>query len=224
MHGDGLLGPQVPDGAETSTTFAFDPANPVPTIGGGISGGLITPAGAFHQQERPDIYGCKPPYLPLECRPDILVFQTPFLKEDIEVTGPIVVNLWISSSAVDTDFTAKLIDVCPPNQDYPDGFHMNLTDSIMRVRYRNSWEKSELMKPGEIYQISFPLYPTGNLFKRGHRIRLDISSSNFPRFDVNSNTGEPLGKERRKIMAANTIHHDPEHPSHVLLPIVPAQD
>ena len=99
---------------------------------------------------------------------------------------------------------------------------MNLTDSIMRVRYRNSWEKAELMTPGEICKISFPLYPTGNLFKKGHCIRLDISSSNFPRFDVNPNTGEPLGQERSKIMVQNTVHHTAEHASHVLLPIVPA--
>ena len=221
VHGNGALSPTTPTG-KTSSTFTFDPSNPVPTMGGAISGGLITPAGAFHQQERDDIYGCKPPYLPLESRPDILVFQTPAMEEDVEVTGPVVVNLWISSSGLDTDFTAKLIDVCPSNEDYPDGFHMNLTDSIMRVRYRNSWEKAELMTPGEICKISFPLYPTGNLFKKGHCIRLDISSSNFPRFDVNPNTGEPLGQERSKIMVQNTVHHTAEHASHVLLPIVPA--
>ena len=223
LHGDGALSPEAPSGGDPTTTYLFDPSNPVPTLGGAISGGLITAAGAFHQKERPDTYGCKPPYLPLESRPDICVFQTSVLKEDVEVTGPVVVNLWISSSAMDTDFTAKLIDVCPPNPDYVDGFQMNLTDSILRVRYRDSWEKPEMMKPGQVYKISFPLYPTGNLFKKGHRIRLDISSSNFPRFDVNPNTGEPLGRDRRQIVAENSVHHSTRYPSHVVLPIVPAK-
>jgi len=222
LHAGGGLAPAQPAANGGSSTYAFDPENPVPTMGGAISGGLITAAGAFHQKERPDFYGCKAPYLPLESRHDILVFETPVLEEDVEVTGPVQVNLWISSSAPDTDFTAKLIDVCPPNDDYPEGFHMNLTDSIMRVRYRESWEREVFMKPGEVYPISFPLYPTGNLFKAGHRIRIDISSSNFPRFDVNPNTGEPLGQERHKAIALNTVHHSAEHPSHVLLPIVPA--
>ncbi|MEE8442219.1 MAG: CocE/NonD family hydrolase, partial [Dehalococcoidia bacterium] len=221
LSSGGLLSTDPSASDTPSTTFQFDPDNPVPTLGGNLSGGLMTLAGAFHQQERSDFYGCKPPYLPLSSRHDILVFQTPVLEEDVEVTGPITVNLWISSSALDTDFTAKLLDVCPPNEDYPDGFEMNLTDSIMRVRYRNSWEKAELMTPGEVYKISFPLYPNGNLFKKGHRIRVDISSSNFPRFDVNPNTGEALGKELRRVVAENSVHHSPDRQSHVVLPIIP---
>jgi putative CocE/NonD family hydrolase len=102
----------------------------------------------------------------------------------MEVTGPLTANLWISSSALDTDFTVKLIDVYPPSADYPDGYALNLTDSIMRARFRDSFTKPELMTPGEVYQLSFPLYPVSNVFKQGHRIRVDISSSNFPRFDV----------------------------------------
>jgi len=219
LHNNGLLSPEFPS-ATGESTFTYDPSTPIPTIGGAISGGLLTPAGAFHQQERPNIFGCGPPYLPLDSRQDILVFRTPILEHDIEVTGPVVVNLWISSSAVDTDFTAKLLDVHPPNEDYPDGFHMNLTDSIMRVRFRDSWERPELMKPRVVYKISFQLFPTGNLFKRGHRIRVDISSSNFPRFDVNPNTGDFSGTERTKLVAENTVHHDARHPSHVVLPVV----
>ena len=130
----------------------------------------------------------------------------------------------LRSSRLDTDFTAKLLDVCPPSKDYPDGFHMNLTDSIMRVRFRDSWEKPELMKPGVVYKISFQLFPTGNLFKKGHRIRVDISSSNFPRFDVNPNTGDFSGKERRKLMADNTVHHNSIYPSHIVLPVIPTRD
>lgn len=125
------------------------------------------------------------------------------------------------SSAVDTDCTAKLIDVYPPEPDYPEGYTLNVSDSIVRARYRNSREKSELMNPGEIYEFTVVLYPTSNLFQQGQRIRLDISSSNFPRFDINPNTGEPLGQEQRKVVAENTIYHDREHPSHIVLPIVP---
>ena len=136
------------------------------------------------------------------------------------VTGPIDVKLWASSSALDTDFTAKLIDVHPPTADFPAGIDMNIEDGIIRARFRNSIEKAELMKPGEVYEFTIHMYPTSNLFKAGHRIRIDISSSNFPRFDVNPNTGEPLNGNRRMMIATNTIYHDAAHPSHVILPIV----
>ena len=136
------------------------------------------------------------------------------------MTGPITARLWVSSSAVDTDFTSKLIDVYPPNGDYPEGFDMILTDSIIRARYRNSWEKPELMTPGEIYEVQITLPPTSNLFKAGHRIRLDISSSNFPRFDLNPNTGEPMGRHTYSFVAHNTVYLDRERPSHVVLPVI----
>ena len=135
----------------------------------------------------------------------------------------IVVKLYASSTAVDTDFTAKLIDVYPLSKDYPSGYEMNITDGIIRARYRDSREKQEFMKPGEIYEFMIEPFPTANVFKKGHRIRLDLSSSNFPRFDVNPNTGEPLGWERRKMKADSTIYHDATHPSHVILPIIPAK-
>jgi len=131
------------------------------------------------------------------------------------------VHLWTSSSAVDTDFTAKLVDVYPPSTDYPDGYQMNLCDSILRARYRNGFEREEMMKPGEICRVEVELPPTSNLFQAGHRIRLDISSSSFPRFDPNPNTGEPLNNHRRTVTAINTIFHDPQHPSHIVLPIIP---
>jgi putative CocE/NonD family hydrolase len=139
----------------------------------------------------------------------------------MEVTGPIEVQLWGSSTAVDTDFTAKLIDEHPPSGDYPNGYAMNLTDSIIRARYRDSFEKAKLMKPGTIYRFTIQPYPTSNLFQKGHRIRLDISSSNWPRFDINPNTGEPLGLNTRTMKAVNTIYHSSEHPSRVILPIIP---
>src|SRR5262249_1112238 len=139
-------------------------------------------------------------------------FRTPPLREDLEVTGPITAQLWISSSASDTDFTAKVID------EYPDGFAMNLVDSILRVRYRDGWDHEAFLQPGEVYKITIQLPPTSNLFVRGHRIRLDISSSNFPRFDVNPNTGEPVGRHTRMQVATNTIHCGR---SHVVLPVIP---
>ncbi|TMH54047.1 MAG: CocE/NonD family hydrolase, partial [Betaproteobacteria bacterium] len=162
-----------------------------------------------------------PPYRPLAERQDVLVFQSPPLTEDIEVTGPLTVSLWISSNCPDTDFTAKLIDVYPPNPDYPEGFAMNLTDGILRVRYRDSWEKPAPMIPGEIYAVRIEAFPTSNLFNRGHRIRIDISSSNFPHFDVNPNTAEPEGRALSSRVASNRVYVDREHPSHALLPVVP---
>jgi putative CocE/NonD family hydrolase len=161
--------------------------------------------------------------LPLKARHDVVVFQTEPLKEDIEVTGPITVKLHASSNAPDTDFTAKLIDVYPPSKDFPSGFEMNLTDGIIRARYRNSAQHQELMKPGEIYLFTIEPFGTANVFKQGHRIRIDISSSNFPRFDVNPNSGEPLGLNRRSIKTDNSIYHDEHHPSHVILPIIPSR-
>jgi len=229
-----------------SLSFTFDPSHPVPTIGASSSGLMelvplsdrldsfwsknvspwvrlnsIVIEGAAHQKEEPGMVAARAPYLTLDTRADILVFQTPLLESPIEVTGAATVNLWISSSALDTDFTAKLIDVYPPNADYPDGYHLNLVDSIIRCRYRNSWEREEMMEPGKIYPVQISLAPTSNLFQTGHRIRIDISSSNFPRFDINSNTGEPMGRHTYSIVAHNTVYLGRDHPSHVVLPIIP---
>jgi hypothetical protein len=219
LHADGSLSPTLPH-SHTPTRFSFDPRDPVPTIGGGISAAdPIMRPGAFDQRGRPDFYGCKDT-LPLNARSDVLTFQTLPLERDVEVTGPITVKLYASSSSRDTDFTAKLIDVYPPTGDTPEGLAINLTDSILRARYRNGWDKSELLQPGKVYEFTFPLYLTSNVFKAGHCIRLDISSSNFPRFDVNPNTGGELGVERRFEIAQQAIYHDAEHPSCVVLPIV----
>jgi putative CocE/NonD family hydrolase len=149
----------------------------------------------------------------------VLVWQTEPLARDVECTGPVTVTLWVSSDAPDTDVTAKLIDVYPPSGDYPFGFAMNLTDSILRLRYRNGG-RPEPLTPGVPTRCAFALYPTSNLFRAGHRIRLDISSSNYPRFDVNPNTGEPLWASAAARVALNTIHHDAAHPSHVVLPVI----
>ena len=220
LHADSELSTTLPTADGSTSRFSFDPRDPVPTIGGGISAAdPIMGAGAFDQRGSSRFFGCQDT-LPLNARSDVLTFQTPPLENDVEVTGPITVKLHASSSACDTDFTAKLIDVCPLTDDFPDGLAINLTDSIIRARYRNGWDTPELLEPGKVYEFVFELYPTSNVFKKGHRIRLDISSSNWPRFDVNPNTGGDLGVERRLEIAEQTIHHEPEHPSHVVLPII----
>ena len=224
LHRDGRLSPDLPEKQAAPVSYDHDPKNPVPTIGGALVSHSIPvmDAGAFDQRESPRFFACKPPYLPLASRPDVLAFQTAPLDHDVEVTGPIEVHLWISSNCPDTDFTAKLIDCYPPNEDYPQGFAMNITDGILRARYRQSWEHADMMRPGEIYEIIIQPFPTSNLFKAGHRIRVDISSSNFPRFDVNPNTGEPEGLDRQTRIAKNTIYVDRARPSHIVLPVIPA--
>ena len=222
LYRDGALAPDAPADESAWKQYDFDPRHPVPTIGGTVTSGQpVMVGGAFDQREGPRFFGSREPYRPLAQRPDVLVFQTPPLEEDVELTGPITVNLWISSNCPDTDFTTKLIDVYPPNADYPDGFAMNLTDGILRVRYRDSWERPTLMVPGTIYPIRIEAFPTSNLFRRGHRIRLDISSSNFPHFDVNPNTGEPEGRAREWRVATNRVYLDRGRPSHVVLPVIP---
>ena len=221
LHADGSLSDTKPPEAVASTHYLFDPRHPVPTIGGNISSeGILMSRGAADQRCRADWWSCDDSR-PLSARNDVLVFQTPPLEQDVEVTGRLIVKLWASSSAPDTDFTAKLIDVYPPSADFPAGVDLNVGDSIVRARYRNSLEKPELMKPGDVYSFTIEMYPTSLVFQRGHRIRLDISSSNFPRFDVNPNTGEPLNNNRRRAVADNAIYHDTAHPSHILLPIIP---
>jgi uncharacterized protein len=228
LHGDGTLSPEMPAANDSPTTYTFDPRHPVPTIGGSFSSqrGLVA-AGGWDQREREfkgdpqkGFLGSTPPYLPLKAREDVLVFQSTPLAEDTAVIGPIEITLYAASSAIDTDFTAKLIDAYPPGKDYPVGFDLNITDGIIRGRYRNSPEKQEFMKPGEVYKFRIEPFPTANVFKKGHRIRLDISSSNFPRFDVNPNTGEPLGMDRRMVAADNTVYHDVKYPSQIVLPLV----
>lgn len=224
LHTAGRLAPQEPAETAAALTYRYEPQHPVPTIGGPISSGApIMEGGAFDQREAPAFFGCQPPYRPLAERSDVLVFQTPPLEQAIEVTGPIVVHLWISSDCPDTDFTAKLIDVHPPNQDYPDGYAMNLTSGILRVRYRDSWEDPQLMQPGTVYAIRIEPFPCSNLFAPGHRIRLDIASSNFPHFDVNFNTGEPEGLSTHARIATNTVYVDRARASHVVLPIIPRE-
>jgi uncharacterized protein len=199
--GDGLLAADLPK-ASPADTFVYDPQNAAPTTGGRLCCGQALPPGPFDQR-------------PLESRQDVLVFSTPPLDRDIEVTGFVSLELYAASSAVDTDFTAILADV------EPTGYARFLTDGIVRARYRNSTVKAEMIEPGKIYKYTIDLWATSNLFKAGHRIRLYVSSSNFPRFNRNLNTGEPNLGATRMEKATQTIYHDPAHPSAVVLPVIP---
>ncbi|MEC7050880.1 CocE/NonD family hydrolase [Streptomyces violaceochromogenes] len=214
---DGGLSTAAPTTPAASVTYDFDPRHPVPTMGGQVTSGEPVMSGGAYDQNAPDarVHGARDPYLPLDSRPDVISLTTPPLERDVVLAGPVSARLHISTSAPDTDFTIKLIDVHPPNPDYPHGFAMNLTDGIVRCRFHRDAEHPELLTPGEVYEIEVTAPDTANLFAAGHRIRLDISSSNFPRFDVNSNTGEPEATARRTATAANTVHMDARHPSHL---------
>ncbi|MGF1754784.1 CocE/NonD family hydrolase [Vibrio makurazakiensis] len=207
--------------AETSyaeMSYLFDPNNPVPTIGGALTSGKpVFVGGAFDQLEDPRFFGTQGNDLPLSARKDILVFQTEPLTEDIAASGKVIVKLFIESDALDTDFTAKLVDVYPPSMDYPRGFAMNISDGIFRCRYHKSFEQPELLTQGQVYEIEVEAFATCNLFKKGHRLRLDISSSNFPKYDVNPNSGEPEGMAQLARVAKNTIHLSPTYPSSLTL-------
>jgi hypothetical protein len=223
-HSDGSLSIELPAPEAEPLTYRYDPKHPVPTIGGPISSGEpMMVGGAFDQRESPDFFGSRASYRPLAERPDVLVFQTAPLDQDVEVTGPIVADLWIASDCPDTDFTAKLVDVYPPHADGSDGFALNLTSGILRVRYRDSWETPAMMQPGTVYAIRIELFPCSNRFTAGHRIRLDISSSNFPHFDLNFNTGEPEGLSTHARIATNAVYVEAPRPSHVVLPIIPME-
>ena len=219
LHSGGLLSPDKPaDGPPV--TYLFDPKHPVPTLGGNVSSqGTLMFQGAADQRCRAGFWLCSDTR-PLSARNDVLVFQTPPLTADLEVTGRLIVKLWAASNAPDTDFTAKLIDVYPPNKDFPSGVDLNIADSIVRARYRKNPARAEFLKPGQPEEFTIEMYPTSLLFQRGHRIRLDIASSNFPRFDVNPNTGEPLNDNRRWRIAENSVYFDPSHPSQIILPVI----
>ncbi len=219
LHADGRLTDNAPEGAGGARRFVHDPRNPVPTIGGAITSGLpVMTGGAFDQCERPAFFGARPPWRPIAERPDVLVFQTEALQEDLEVTGTVWFHLWVSADAPDVDFVVKLIDVHPPSEDFPEGFAMNLTDSIFRCRYREGWEREVMMAPGRIVQLAIEPPPVSNLFRAGHRLRIDIAGSNFPRFDINPATGEPVGRAEHWRLAEQIVHCDAKHASCAILP------
>ncbi|PWS38954.1 antibiotic hydrolase [Falsiroseomonas bella] len=220
LHRDGALRRDAPAAGAAPVSFRFDPANPVPTIGGGFSSlEPIASPGSQDQVEAPGFFGCRPPYLPLASRADVVVFQTPPLAAPLQVVGPVEIELFVATDAPDTDFTVKLVDVHPPSADYPRGYAMLLGDTIMRLRYAEDPARPRLSQPGEVRRVRLSL-PIANLFLAGHRIRLDVSSSNFPRFDVNPNTGEPEGEARGLRCATNTIFLDAGRASRLMLPLL----
>ncbi|MET8419295.1 CocE/NonD family hydrolase [Streptomyces sp. NPDC005134] len=204
--GDGALTTEAPAGARRDT-YLYDPRRPVPTAGGACL--PMTPGFGGPVDQRT-----------VTAREDVLCFTGPVLEEPVEVTGPVSLTLFVSSSAVDTDFTAKLVDV------FPDGKAINLCDGILRARYRGGLATEELMDPGTVYEITVDMTATSNVFLPGHRIRVDVSSSNFPRYDRNTNTGGIIAREgeEQMIAAINHIHHGPNHPSRLVLPVIDRKD
>jgi uncharacterized protein len=202
MSGDGVLADAAP-AADNPDKFEYDPMNPVPSYGGNVccTGNAIT-GGAFDQRKN-------------ETRPDILVYSSEPLKEGLELSGPIEVTLYVSSDAKDTDFTVKLIDV------YPDGRAYNLDETIQRMRYRDGYDKPNVwMEPGKVYKVTLQPMTTSNYFEAGHRIRIEVSSSNFPRFDRNLNTGGKNYDESKGVVARNAVHHSKQYPSQVKITVV----
>jgi putative CocE/NonD family hydrolase len=201
LRGNGVLTVVAPH-SDPQDHYVYDPANPAPTVGGPLCcDSTHLPPGPRDQRS-------------VEARDDVLIYSTTAFAQDTEVTGPITLELFAKSSAIDTDFTAKLVDVAP------DGFAQNLTEGILRTRYRDSQEKPSLMNPGQIYKLDIDLWSTSNVFLKGHVLRLEVSSSNFPRFDRNLNTGEAQADTQNFVPATNTIYHDSEHPSALVLPVV----
>ncbi|MFC4405545.1 CocE/NonD family hydrolase [Haloarchaeobius iranensis] len=243
-HGDGTLSTDPPTATDSATTYEFDPDDPVPTIGGNTSSYLtyepreesveayplgdrnivdFAGRGGYDQRTHEGTFGANEPYGPLSERDDVQVFRTPPLDEPVEIAGPIRVRVYGATDGPDTDFTAKLIDEYPASEGSPDGYALNLSDSICRGRYRGYRDEPDLLDPGTVYEFYMEPYDTANRFDAGHRIRLDVSSSNWPRFDVNHNTGGPLygGEETR--VAENTVFHEAENPTHVELPVRPTE-
>lgn len=202
LSGDGVLSPEMP-GAETPDHFTYDPMQPMPTVGGALLMHSVFQSGPQDQR-------------PIERREDMLVFTSAPMTQPMEVTGSITVTLYAATTAPDTDFVARLVDV------HPDGFARNLTDGIIRGRMRNGVAHEELLIPGAVYPFEIDLWATSNVFLPGHQIRLDVTSSNFPRWDRNLNTAAPYAEGTKTAVARQTILHDREHPSQVVLPIVPA--
>ena len=224
LQPSGGLALEAPEAVASSTTYRADPDNPAPSSTGVCytmdpAVGRVNRNGAWDQVEGPHLHGCEPPYLPLCARHDVIVFQTEPLAHDLAVTGHPVVELWISTDAPDTDFVAKLIDVYPSSPAFPNGFALGVSEGIQRAKFRNSLEKPELLEPGQRYQMRIEMRPLANLFKQGHRLRLDITSSSWPHFDVNTHTGRNPSEDWERRVAVNTVYHEREHASRILLPI-----
>ncbi|MBV7483695.1 CocE/NonD family hydrolase [Bordetella sp. BOR01] len=225
LHADGRLGIDRPSVGAAPLGYRYDPADPCPGIGASSLQSETFPAfvlpGPRDQRCRPTLTACRGSDRPLAERADVLVFQTEPLAQDCEVTGPLSVRLWVASSAPDTDFTAKLLDIYPPSADFPDGVALLLSEGILRMRYRDDRATGELIEPGREYAVTVELNPTSNVFKAGHRIRLDISSSSFPEYDLNPNTGEAPGAHTHTQVATQTLFVDGLRASHIVLPLQP---
>jgi putative CocE/NonD family hydrolase len=231
LHAGGRLAPVAPEADSIGTTYRSDPADPAPSSTGVCytvtrlaAGGTrrINTNGAWDQLEGPHLHGAQPPYLPLEARHDVLSFQTEPLACDLEVAGQPVVELWIASDAPDTDFVAKLIDVYPPSPECPRGFALGLSEGIQRAKFRNGSERPELLSPGQPTLLRIELRAVANRFQQGHRLRLDITSSSWPHFDVNTQTGRNPSEDPERRVAHNTVCHSRDTPSRLLLPTCPA--
>ena len=202
LLGDGELSTQPP-ADEPPEAFTYNPAFPTPTRGGNnCCNPEIVPWGAYDQRS-------------IEFRNDVLVYTSAPMEDDLEITGPVTAKVYASTDGRDTDFTAKLVDV------HPDGYAVNLCDGIVRGRYRKSTSTQELLEPGTIYEFTIDLWPTSNVFLAGHRIRLDIASANFPRFDRNPNTGNVFGEDADLRVARQRVYHDRAYAPHVILPVIP---
>ena len=222
LHPDGGLRAQPP-AAPGRRSFVHDPRHPVPTIGGAIaSGAPVMEAGGFDQREAPAFFGSRAPWRPLADRADLLVFETPALDADVELTGQAVADLFVSSTAADTDITIKIVDVYPPSADYPDGYALNIAHGILRMRFRDSFEAPEPMEPRKVYRVRIASFPMSNLFAKGHRIRVEIAGSNFPHFDINPNVDWRV-PGLSPVAAENSVHLGPRAGSRLLLPVVPAR-
>ncbi|MBM3523838.1 MAG: CocE/NonD family hydrolase [Alphaproteobacteria bacterium] len=221
LHADGRLDVQLPADDSPERRWTHDPDDPVPTIGGAIqSGEPVMVGGAFDQRERPDFFGCRPPFRRLADRPDVLAFETAPLAHALAIAGPVEARLFVASDGPDTDIVLRLIDVHPPTRDDPDGFAMNISGGILRLRWRESWETPRFLAAGEVAAIRVELAPIANLFAVGHRIRLEVASSSFPHFDVNPNTGEPDGLSRGRRVATNALFCRRARPSRLVLPVL----
>ena len=200
-QGDGRLAWDKPASDSPPDRYRYDPGNPVPSLGGANCCGIATPSGARDQR-------------PIEGRADVLIYTTAILEEPVEIVGPVKLILHASSSAVDTDFVAKLVDV------YPDGRSINIAEGILRARHRDGLERQVLMDPGEAYELEVDMIGTANLFRAGHRIRVHVTSSHFPQFARNLNNGQPYGTSASIVVAEQTVYHSPERPTHILLPVI----
>lgn len=226
LHADGRLAPERPATGAPARHYRFDPQDPCPGIGASslqseAFAAFVLP-GPRDQVCRPSLAACRGSDRPLAERADVLVFQTEVLQQACEVTGPLMLDLWVASSARDTDFTAKFIDVYPPSAEHPEGVALLLSEGILRMRYRDGRGHAELIEPGQVYAVQVELNPTSNVFKAGHRIRIDISSASFPQYDVNPNTGEALGAHTHTVVAEQTLFMDGLRASHIVLPLQPA--